>query len=127
MTLLFAAVGAIVVALLESTVIEYVRIGGAQPHLVFVLAIIVTVVGTFTHHTAGADAVWRLLRGVAASLFGFVAFFLIVGLTLSTLGLALAYGLATLATLAVTAALLVAHRRRHAREARSAEAVRQPS
>ena len=47
MTLLFAAVGAIVAALLESTVTEYLRIGGAQPHLVFVLAIIVTVVGGF--------------------------------------------------------------------------------
>ena len=47
MTLLFAAVGAIVAALLESTVIEFVQIGGAQPHLVFVLAIIVTVVGGF--------------------------------------------------------------------------------
>ena len=47
MTLLFAAVGAIVAALLESTVIEHLRIGGAQPHLVFVLAIIVTVVGGF--------------------------------------------------------------------------------
>ena len=47
MTLLFAAFGAIVAALLESTVIPYLRIGDAQPHLVFVLAIIVTVVGGF--------------------------------------------------------------------------------
>ena len=47
MTLFFAAFGAIVAALLESTVIEYLRIGDAQLHLVFVLTIIVTVVGGF--------------------------------------------------------------------------------
>ena len=47
MTLLFAAFGGIVAALLESTVVQYLRIGDAQPHLVFVLAIIVTVVGGF--------------------------------------------------------------------------------
>jgi rod shape-determining protein MreD len=47
MTLLFAAFGAIVAALLESTVIPYLQINGAQPHLVFVLAVIVTVVGGF--------------------------------------------------------------------------------
>ena len=45
--LLFAAFGGIVAALLESTVIPYLRIGDAQPHLLFVLAIIVTVVGGF--------------------------------------------------------------------------------
>ena len=48
MTLLFAAFGGIVAALLESTVVQYLRIGDAQPHLVFVLAIIVTVVGGST-------------------------------------------------------------------------------
>lgn len=47
MTLLFAAFGGIVAALLESTVVQYLRIGGAQLHLVFVLAIIVTVVAGF--------------------------------------------------------------------------------
>ena len=47
MSLLFAAFGGIVAALLESTVIPYLRIGDAQPHLLFVLAIIVTVVGGF--------------------------------------------------------------------------------
>ena len=47
MTLLFAAFGGIVAAP-ESTVIPYLRIGDAQPHLVFVLAIIVTVVGGST-------------------------------------------------------------------------------
>jgi rod shape-determining protein MreD len=47
MTLLLAAFGGIVAALLESTVVLYLRIGNAQPHLVFVLTVIVTVVGGF--------------------------------------------------------------------------------
>ena len=42
--------------------------------------VIVTVVGTFTHHRWGREAVWRMLRGITASLVGFVAFFLVVGL-----------------------------------------------
>ena len=44
--------------------------------------VIVTVVGTFTHHRWGREAVWRMLRGITASLVGFVAFFLVVGLAL---------------------------------------------
>ena len=44
--------------------------------------VIVTVVGTFTHHRWGREAVWRMLRGLTVSLFAFVVFFLIVGLAL---------------------------------------------
>ncbi|MEO8570756.1 MAG: rod shape-determining protein MreD [Chloroflexota bacterium] len=43
MTLLLAAVGATVMALLELTVGPYFRIGTAQPHLVLVVGIVVTV------------------------------------------------------------------------------------
>jgi rod shape-determining protein MreD len=43
MTLLLAAVGATATALLELTVGPYLRIGTAQPHLVLVLGIVVTV------------------------------------------------------------------------------------
>ena len=43
MTLLLAAVGATVTALLELTVGPYLRIGLAEPHLVLVLGIVVTV------------------------------------------------------------------------------------
>jgi hypothetical protein len=89
--------------------------------------VIVLVVGVFTHHRSGPDAVRHFLRGVAAALVGFVAFFLVVGLTLGSLGLLAAYALAAVATLAVTAGLLVLHRVRHARKARSAAALRQPS
>jgi hypothetical protein len=85
---------------------------------------IITVVGAFTHHRWGRDAVWRVLRGISASLLGFIAFFLVVGLTLPALGITAAYALAALTALAVTAALLVTHRVRHARAARLAEALR---
>jgi hypothetical protein len=97
------------------------------PRLAGVLStypIIITVVAAFTHHRWGRDAVWRVLRGVSASLLAFIAFFLVVGLTLPTLGIVAAYALATLSALGVTAALLVAHRLRHARAARAAEALR---
>ena len=48
--------------------------------------VILTVVGTFTHQQWGRDAVRRVLRGVAVSLTSFVAFFLVVGLTMPTAG-----------------------------------------
>jgi hypothetical protein len=92
--------------------------------------VIVTVVGSFTHHQSGHHAVRGFLRGVAASLIGFVAFFLIVGLALPSLGLIPAYALAVLASLAMTAVLLAAHRARHIRALRAAAAhteARRPS
>lgn len=95
------------------------------PRLAGVLAsypIILTVAGTFTHHRWGRDAVWRVLRGLAASLFGFVVFFLVVGLTLPAAGLVGAYALASLSALAMTAALLAAHRAQRGRRARWSEA-----
>ena len=43
MTLLLAAVGATVTALLELTIGPYLRVAGSQPHLVLVLGVIVTI------------------------------------------------------------------------------------
>ena len=59
MTLLLAAVGATVTALLELTVGPYLRIGIAQPHLVLVLGIVVTV-------AVGLEAglVWAFVGGL---------------------------------------------------------------
>ena len=60
MTLLLAAVGATVTALLELTVGPYLRVGTAQPHLVLVLGIVVTV-------AVGLEAglVWAFVGGLA--------------------------------------------------------------
>jgi rod shape-determining protein MreD len=59
MTLLFAAFGATVAALLESSVVPYLRLGDAQPHLVFVFAVVVTVVGGFDR-----GLVWAFVGGL---------------------------------------------------------------
>ena len=65
MTLLVAAIAATVAALLESTVTQYVRVGDAQPHLVFVLAVVSTV-------AAGLDSglVWAFVGGIALDTLG---------------------------------------------------------
>jgi hypothetical protein len=87
------------------------------PRLAGIMAsypIVLTVTGTFTHYSSGRDAIWRVLRGVAASLFGFVVFFLVVGLTLAAAGAVGAYALASASALAITFALLAAHRARQA-------------
>jgi len=52
-----------------------------------------------------------MLRGLALSLLAFVAFFLVVGLTLPTVGLAMSFVLGTVAALPVSALLLAINRR----------------
>ena len=65
MTLLVAAIAATVAALLESTVTQYLRVGDAQPHIVFVLAVVTTV-------AAGLDTglVWAFVGGIALDTLG---------------------------------------------------------
>jgi rod shape-determining protein MreD len=60
MTLLLAAVGAVVTALLELTVTSYLRIGTAQPHPVLVLGVIVAI-------AVGLEAglAWAFVGGIA--------------------------------------------------------------
>jgi rod shape-determining protein MreD len=60
MSLLLAAVGAVVTALVELTVTPYLRIGSAHPHPVLVLAVIVTI-------AIGVEAglVWAFVGGLA--------------------------------------------------------------
>ena len=60
MTLLLAAVGAVVTALVELTVVPYLQIGSAHPHPVLVLAVIVTI-------AIGVEAglVWAFVGGLA--------------------------------------------------------------
>ncbi len=60
MSLFVAAIGATVTAIFELTVGPYLRVGNAQPHLVFVLAIICTV-------AVGLESglVWAFIGGLA--------------------------------------------------------------
>jgi rod shape-determining protein MreD len=60
MTLLLAAVGAVVTALIELTVTQYLRIGTAQPHPVLVLGVIVAI-------AVGLEAglAWAFVGGLA--------------------------------------------------------------
>jgi rod shape-determining protein MreD len=60
MTLLLAAVGAIVAALFEATVTPYLRVGDGQPHIVLVAGIVLTI-------AIGLDAgiVWAFIGGIA--------------------------------------------------------------
>jgi rod shape-determining protein MreD len=60
MSLFVAAIGATVTAIVELTVGPYLRVGNAQPHLVFILAIIWTV-------AVGLESglVWAFIGGIA--------------------------------------------------------------
>ena len=60
MTLLVAAIAATVTAIVELTITQYLRVGDAQPHLVFVLAVVWTV-------AVGLDSglVWAFVGGIA--------------------------------------------------------------
>jgi hypothetical protein len=71
-----------------------------------------TMVLSFTHSQRGRDAVRQMLHGVNLSLIMFVAFFLIVGVSLPALGLVASFVLATVVVLAVDGILLLAIRRR---------------
>jgi rod shape-determining protein MreD len=60
MTLLLAAVGAVVTALIELTVGPYLRVEVAQPHLVLVLGVVLTIAVGFE-----AGVVWVFVGGLA--------------------------------------------------------------
>ena len=60
MSLFVAAIGATVTAIVELTVGQYIRVGDAQPHLVFVFAVVWTI-------AVGLESglVWAFVGGVA--------------------------------------------------------------
>ncbi len=76
--------------------------------------VILTVIGAFTHHQGGRDAVRRVLRALTLSLLGFVAFFLVLGSVLPALGLVASFLLAAATGLSISAALIVVNRLRGA-------------
>lgn len=78
MTLLVAAIAATMAAILESTITQFVRVGGAQPHLVFVLAVVTTVAVGFESGLAWAFVGGLTLDILAARPLGSTAFALLV-------------------------------------------------
>jgi rod shape-determining protein MreD len=83
MSLLLAAVGALVAGLLELTIGSYVRVGDAQPHLVLVLGVIWTVASGLDAGLAWAFAGGLLLDILAQRPLGSSAFALLVALSLA--------------------------------------------
>jgi len=105
-----AATGALVTVLMLTADAMGPQLSG----IVSTYPVILTVIGTFTHHRWGREAVWRVLRGLTASLGAFVAFFLVVGLALPAVGLLASYALAALIAVAITTGLFFLNRGRAA-------------
>ncbi|HEY6058081.1 MAG TPA: rod shape-determining protein MreD [Candidatus Limnocylindrales bacterium] len=78
MTLTLAAVGAVVAALLELTIVPYLQFGGAQPDLVLVLAVIWTIVAGVEGGLAAAFIGGLTLDFLAPRPLGSTAFTLLV-------------------------------------------------
>jgi hypothetical protein len=64
------------------------------------------VMATFSQSQGGPGAAWRFMRGLLTGLFGYTAFFLVVGLLMERANLVAVYTLATVAALAVNGVLL---------------------
>jgi hypothetical protein len=87
---------------------------GLPAHLAGLLApfpIITAVLAGFTHAHAGSDAAIELLGGLVPALVCFLAFFAVLAATLTALSGPAAFGLATVAALALWACLVAATRR----------------
>lgn len=88
------------------------RVGPTLLGIVSSFPVIMTVITTFTHQRWGIDAATAMLRGIMLSLLGFVAFFSVVSVFASSLGLVPAYVAASLAGACVSVALVVINRAR---------------
>jgi hypothetical protein len=82
------------------------RLGATASGIAASFPVLLTVIGTFTHHQWGSDALLALLRGITLSLLSFVMFFWVVGTYAEPLGLVMSYGLATGAALCVSGTLI---------------------
>lgn len=105
MSLLLAAVGALVAGLLELTIGSYVRVGDAQPHLVLVLGVIWTVASGLDAGLAWAFAGGLLLDILAPRPLGSSAFALLVALSLAATAARPLHRLRPLAPVALVPAL----------------------
>jgi hypothetical protein len=86
------------------------RLGAQLSGIVSSYPVILTVVGSFTHHQNGYQGVLRVLKGISLSLIGFCLFFGVVGFTLPSIGL-LAFVCGAITSLAFSASLIALSRR----------------
>lgn len=91
MSLTLAAVGAVMVALLQSTVVPYLKVGGAQPDLVLIFAVLVTVVVGIDHGLAAAFFGGIIIDVLSPRPLGSTAFVLLVAVG-ATAGIARLFG-----------------------------------
>jgi rod shape-determining protein MreD len=102
MTLTLAAVGAVVAALLQSTVVPYLEIAGARPDLVLIYAVIVTIVVGIDHGLAAAFFGGLAIDVLAPRPLGSTAFVLLI-----TVGAAALIGHALSRTSAISTVVAV--------------------
>jgi hypothetical protein len=80
-------------------------LGAHLSGLLATLPIYASILAGFNHHLLGPAQAVRFTRGLALGLFGFIAFFAVVEALLAVAPLAVTFGAATLAALAIQAAL----------------------
>jgi len=68
--------------------------------------IFAAVLAVFAHRLQGPMAARQVLWGLLVGLFGFIGFFFVIGLTMTSFGIALAFAAATLTALAIQGASL---------------------
>lgn len=81
-------------------------LGGVWSGLLGVYPLLATVLGVFSHARHGGGQAAALLRAVATGLYSFAAFCFVLAMLVERAGLAVAFGAATVAALAVQAATL---------------------
>ena len=87
------------------------RLGATASGIAASFPVLLTVIGTFTFHQWGSDALLALLRGITRSLLSFVMFFWVVATFVEPLGLVTSYAAAAITALCVSGALIVVTRR----------------
>jgi rod shape-determining protein MreD len=85
MRLTLAAVGAVIAALLQLTIVPYLRIGNAQPDLVLVFAVIATTAGTVEAGLISAFIGGLMIDLLAPRPLGMTAFMLLVSVGIAAL------------------------------------------
>jgi hypothetical protein len=102
---------AVTFALVAGIMLSADRLGPQLSGIVASYPVILTVVGSFTHHQLGRDAILQVLRGISLSLIGFVLFFLVAGYGIPSLGFATAFALAAVTSMSFSGLMIALTRR----------------